>query len=75
MARNRLITARCKRCAAPTLTAWYLICGSEASLICGEFLNGIEPHRYLSGVLIAIAGGHKQTDINKLLPWDYAKPA
>lgn len=37
-------------------------------------LNGIEPHRYLSCVLTAIVGGHKQTDINKLLPWNYAKP-
>ena len=36
--------------------------------------RGQEPHRYLSGVLTAIAGGHKQTDINKLLPWNYAKP-
>lgn len=35
-------------------------------------LKGIEPHRYLSGVLTAIAGGHKQTDINQLLPWNYA---
>ena len=44
-----------------------------ASLIETCKLNGIEPHRYLSGVLTAIAGGHKQTDINKLLPWNYAK--
>lgn len=35
-------------------------------------LNGIEPHGYLSGVLTAIAEGHKQTDINELLPWNYA---
>ncbi|SFH08267.1 IS66 C-terminal element [Sulfitobacter dubius] len=34
-------------------------------------LNGIEPHSYLSGVLKAIAAGHKQTDINLLLPWNY----
>ncbi|MFK7744087.1 MAG: transposase domain-containing protein, partial [Roseobacter sp.] len=37
-------------------------------------LNEIEPQGYLSGVLTAIAGGHKQTDIKKLLPWSYAKP-
>jgi transposase len=37
-------------------------------------LNKIEPHGYLSGVLTAIAGGHKQTDINKLLPWNYVSP-
>lgn len=30
----------CKRCADPTLTAWRLICDSEASLNCGEFLDG-----------------------------------
>ena len=36
-------------------------------------LNGIEPHSYLSGVLIAIANGHKQANINKLLPWNYAQ--
>ncbi|SHL79533.1 hypothetical protein SAMN05444414_14211 [Roseovarius marisflavi] len=29
---------------------------------------------YLSGVLKAIAGGHKQTDINLLLPWNYVNP-
>jgi hypothetical protein len=34
----------------------------------------IEPHGYLSAVLTAIAGGHKQTDIKELLPWNYAKP-
>ena len=44
-----------------------------ASLIETCKLNGIEPHGYLSGVLTAIAGGHKQTDINELLPWNYAK--
>ncbi|MEP0191909.1 MAG: transposase domain-containing protein, partial [Erythrobacter sp.] len=33
-----------------------------------------EPHGYLSGVLTAIAQGHKQTDIKELLPWNYAKP-
>ena len=45
-----------------------------ASLIETCKLNGIEPHRYLSGLLTAIAGLHKQADINKLLPWNYAKP-
>ena len=45
-----------------------------ASLIETCKLNGIEPHSYLSTVLSAIAGGHKQTDINELLPWNYAKP-
>ena len=45
-----------------------------ASLIETCKLNAIEPHGYLSGVLTAIAGGHKQTDINQLLPWNYVKP-
>lgn len=36
-------------------------------------LNGIEPHGYLSGALTAIAAGHKQADINELLPWNHAK--
>ncbi|WP_300519040.1 transposase domain-containing protein, partial [Aliiroseovarius sp.] len=36
-------------------------------------LNGIEPHAYLSAVLTAIAQGHKQNNINELLPWNYAK--
>ena len=44
-----------------------------ASLIETCKLNGIKPHGYMSGVLTAIAGGHKQTDINDLLPWNYAK--
>ena len=43
-----------------------------ASLIEACKLNGIEPHRYLTGVLTAIVNGHKQRDINQLLPWDYA---
>ena len=45
-----------------------------ASLIETCKLNGIEPHAYLSAVLTAIAQGHKQTDINELLPWKYVRP-
>jgi len=30
----------CKRCAVPTLSSLHLICDLEASLICGEFLDG-----------------------------------
>ncbi|KPD10236.1 IS66 family transposase [Phaeobacter sp. 11ANDIMAR09] len=45
-----------------------------ASLIETSKLNGIEPHGYLSGVLTAIASGHKQADIKDLLPWNYARP-
>jgi len=45
-----------------------------ASLIETCKLNGIEPHAYLSRVLTAIAGGHKQTNTNELIPWNYLKP-
>ena len=45
-----------------------------ASLIETCKLNGVEPHGYLSAVLKAIAEGHKQTDINELLPWNYVRP-
>ncbi len=41
-----------------------------ASLIETCKLNGVEPHDYLSRVLTAIADGHKQSDINGLLPWN-----
>ena len=34
-------------------------------------LNQIEPHSYLSGVLSAIVNGHKQKDIDQLLPWNF----
>lgn len=36
-------------------------------------LNHIEPHGYLTGVLTAIAHGHKQKDIDDLLPWNFGK--
>ena len=36
-------------------------------------LNQIEPHGYLTGVLTAIAHGHKQKDIDQLLPWSFQK--
>ena len=34
-------------------------------------MNGIEPHSYLTGILTAIVNGHKQKDINQLLPWNF----
>ena len=43
-----------------------------ASLIETCKLNQIEPHSYLTGVLTAIVNGHKQKDIEQLLPWNYA---
>lgn len=36
-------------------------------------LNRVEPHGYLTDVLTAIAHGHKQTDIDELLPWNFRK--
>jgi len=44
----------CKRCAAPTLTAWRVICDSEASLVCGEFLDG--SYKRVSGKCAASGG-------------------
>jgi len=45
-----------------------------ASLIETCKLNGIEPHNYLTGVLTAIVNGHRQSDIDALLPWNYTAP-
>lgn len=42
-----------------------------ASLIETCKLNGVEPHTYLTGVLTAIVNGHKQKDIDQLLPWNF----
>lgn len=43
-----------------------------ASLIETCKLNGIDPQAWLTTTLRAIAGGHKQSLINELLPWNYA---
>lgn len=40
-----------------------------ASLIETCKLNGIEPHAYLTSVLTAIVNGHRQNQIEELLPW------
>jgi len=45
-----------------------------ASLIETCKLNGIEPHGYLTSVLTAIVSGHRQSDIDDLLPWNYTAP-
>jgi transposase len=42
-----------------------------ASLIETCKLNTVEPHRYISGILTAIVNGHKQRDIEDLLPWNF----
>ncbi|MDQ7072016.1 MAG: transposase domain-containing protein, partial [Rhodobacterales bacterium] len=46
--------------------------GIIASLIETCKLNGIEPPAYLTATLSAIVHGHKQSQINDLLPWNYA---
>ena len=42
-----------------------------ASLIETCKLNNIEPHAYLTDILRAIVSGHKQSQIEQLLPWNY----
>jgi transposase len=42
-----------------------------ASLIETCKLNRIVPHNYLTGILTAIINGHKQKDIDQLLPWNF----
>ncbi len=42
-----------------------------ASLIETCKLNAVEPHAWLTKTLTAIATGHKQTQIEQLLPWNY----
>jgi hypothetical protein len=42
-----------------------------ASLIETCKLNAVEPHNYISGILTAIVNGHKQSDIEALLPWNF----
>lgn len=44
-----------------------------ASIIETCKLNKVEPHAYLTGVLSAIAQGHKQRDIEQLLPCNFGK--
>ncbi len=45
--------------------------GIIASLIETCKLNEIEPQAYLSATLLAIVNGHKQSQIDELLPWNY----
>jgi transposase len=47
--------------------------GVIASLIETCKLNAIDPHAYLANTLTAIVNGHKQSDIDALLPWNYVK--
>jgi len=45
--------------------------GVIASLIETCKLNAVDPHAYLADTLSAIVGGHKQSRIDELLPWNY----
>jgi len=47
--------------------------GVIASLIETCKLNSVDPHTYLADTVTAIVAGHKQSQINDLLPWNYAK--
>ncbi|WP_363324174.1 transposase domain-containing protein [Agrobacterium pusense] len=42
-----------------------------ASLIETCKLNAADPLAYLTATLTAIVNGHKQSRIDKLLPWNY----
>jgi transposase len=43
-----------------------------ASLIETCKMNGVDPHAWLSATLTAIVQGQKQSQIDGLLPWNYA---
>ena len=43
-----------------------------ASLVETCKLNAVEPHAYLTHTLSAIVNGHKQAQVDALLPWNYA---
>ena len=42
-----------------------------ASIIETCKINGVDPHAWLNQTLIAIANGHKQSNVKDLLPWNY----
>ena len=42
-----------------------------ASLIETCKMNGVGPHAWLTATLTAIVQGHKQSQIDELLPWNY----
>lgn len=42
-----------------------------ASLIETCKMNGVDPHAWLAATLVAIVKGHKQSQIDDLLPWNY----
>jgi len=46
--------------------------GMVASLIETCKLNSVDPQKWLTSTLTAIVNGHKQSQINELLPWNYS---
>jgi transposase len=42
-----------------------------ASLIETCKMNGVDPHAWLANTLTSIVNGHKQSQIDELLPWNY----
>ena len=47
--------------------------GVIASLTKTCKLNSVDPHAYLADTLSAIVAGHKRSQINDLLTWNYVK--
>ncbi|MEJ5082409.1 transposase domain-containing protein, partial [Ochrobactrum sp. MYb379] len=37
-------------------------------------LNSVDPQKWLTATLTAIVNGHKQSQIDQLLPWNYTGP-
>uniref|UniRef100_UPI003898FC07 transposase domain-containing protein n=1 Tax=Paracoccus beibuensis TaxID=547602 RepID=UPI003898FC07 len=47
----------------------------RASLIATAKINSVEPSAYLKATLEAVAAGHPQAEIDKLLPWNFKHQA
>ncbi|KUJ83212.1 transposase [Ruegeria marisrubri] len=43
-----------------------------ASMIETCKMNAVDPHAWLTQTLTAVAQGHKQSEIESLLPWNYS---
>jgi hypothetical protein len=42
-----------------------------ATLVETRKMNGVNPHAWMTATLTAIVQGHKQSQIDDLLPWNY----
>ena len=47
--------------------------GMTDKAVCDDLGVSTRQFRHLTGVLTAIAQGHKQKDIEQLLPWNFGK--